>query len=410
VLLDINPQPGAWAAAGTALARAPAISELREPGIGEDLQVDEHGHATFHIVDENFSRNEAEDLVLKTAKTNAAARRRSSVGKRPSARRRSEGRDGQPLTTGVAHTATVPEVITEVETSRIGAEKPILVPATQVVEEKVSTPFPPFSQEELPNPEKHSYAAATKHLLVLLWKFVKTPTGFLFTIYMLNIIAWGGMLFLLELKAAPAMDHPNNGDDDSSPRKEWLEIDSQILNALFCVTGFGLAPWRFRDAYFATMARWGGHGVGQWGRRAMRRVTVQYHSWFRPPGWYVQVCEEGEEEDPVGITATGKRAQSTALWKLDFVVWMMVANTGFQVVLSFYMWHYDRIQRPGWATGTFIGCGCGVALLSGLMVWWEGRKVKKVEGLKVKVVRKETEVDEKNPVKVREEEKLDSDV
>jgi hypothetical protein len=36
--------------------------------------------------------------------------------------------------------------------------------------------------------------------------------------------------------------------------------------------------------------------------------------------------------------------------------------------------------------GTFIGFGCGVAALAGLMSWWEGRKVKKIEGPEVKVV------------------------
>jgi hypothetical protein len=38
------------------------------------------------------------------------------------------------------------------------------------------------------------------------------------------------------------------------------------------------------------------------------------------------------------------------------------------------------------STGTFIGLGCGVAALAGLMSWWEGRKVKKIEGPEVKVV------------------------
>ncbi|KFY94778.1 hypothetical protein V498_03727 [Pseudogymnoascus sp. VKM F-4517 (FW-2822)] len=35
------------------------------------------------------------------------------------------------------------------------------------------------------------------------------------------------------------MCHPTC-DDINSPRRVWIEIDSQILNALFCVTGFGL--------------------------------------------------------------------------------------------------------------------------------------------------------------------------
>jgi hypothetical protein len=33
--------------------------------------------------------------------------------------------------------------------------------------------------------------------LIAFWKYFTTPVGFLVTIYGLNIVAWGGMLFLL---------------------------------------------------------------------------------------------------------------------------------------------------------------------------------------------------------------------
>jgi hypothetical protein len=76
---------------------------------------------------------------------------------------------------------------------------------------------------------------------------------------MLNVVAWGGMLFLILVEAAPAMCHPSC-NDPYSPRKicmsdkhpkliSGIEIDSQILNGLFCVTGIGLLPWRLRDGY-----------------------------------------------------------------------------------------------------------------------------------------------------------------
>lgn len=37
------------------------------------------------------------------------------------------------------------------------------------------------------------------------WRWFLTPLGFLVTIYALNVVAWGGMLFLLLCNAAPAM-------------------------------------------------------------------------------------------------------------------------------------------------------------------------------------------------------------
>lgn len=213
------------------------------------------------------------------------------------------------------------------------------------------------------------------------------------------------MLFFLLLNAAPAMAVPT-ADDDYSPRKIWLEIDSQILNALFCVTGFGLAPWRFRDLYFfvrATMF----HDVD-----AMQRLARQNKGWFRPPLWAAENSEGGAahsatsaggsgglgdgtatngagtkysnvpgadhdlEDIELGqsqrhsadhshehhsdttphefeprpfirtTTFTGQTAPPTALWKLFFTILMMIANTGFQCALCYFMWGFNRFDRP----------------------------------------------------------------
>ena len=50
------------------------------------------------------------------------------------------------------------------------------------------------------------------------WKWFLTPAGFLITLYGLNVVAWGGMLFLLLCNAAPAMCTPTC-DDINSPRR-----------------------------------------------------------------------------------------------------------------------------------------------------------------------------------------------
>ncbi|KEQ95023.1 hypothetical protein AUEXF2481DRAFT_40289, partial [Aureobasidium subglaciale EXF-2481] len=47
------------------------------------------------------------------------------------------------------------------------------------------------------------------------------------------------------------------------------------------------------------------------------------------------------------------------------------------------MWHWNRIDRPGWGAGTFIGLGCGVSLAAGILAWWEARKIKLIEGPKI---------------------------
>jgi len=320
-VMNMSPQLGMWQATGTAIAQAPNLAELREPvSGGSNITFDAHGHASRIA-----KPDDAGGLVL--VKTN----------------------------------------------TRIGA-------MSLVDESKPSTASPKHPHrahmhslhEKHRSDVKEKWGPAIVHGLKAFWKFFTTPTGFLITIYGLNVVAWGAMLFFLLLKAAPAMNHPS-ADDDNSPRKIWLEIDSQILNALFCVTGFGLAPWRFRDFY------WLKRVIHFHDHAAMRRLTVQNKAWFRPSAEYADAL-------PETATFTGQRAPPTPIWKLAFTVDMMVINTLLQAVLCYFMWGYNRLNRPSWATGTFIALGCGVAMLAGIMSWWEGRKVKKIEGPEVKVV------------------------
>lgn len=98
----------------------------------------------------------------------------------------------------------------------------------------------------------------------------------------------------------------------------------------------------------------------------MGKLYKQNKAWFRPPAWATNEpsgrATDGEDEKlpaeasvhevrshtriDMPHTFTGERAKPTRMWKLAFVIWMMVANTILQAVLSFYMWHYNRIDRP----------------------------------------------------------------
>ena len=262
-------------------------------------------------------------------------------------------------------------------------------------------------------PPKHPWGQSTIIGLKGLWRFTLTPIGFFVVVYGANVIAWGGMLFLLLCGAGPAMCYPGNRpgvkdcNDINSPRRKWIEVDSQILTALFCVTGFGLIPWRFRDLYYLMRYRLKGD------YNALRRLAGYNKSWFRLPGsdnlTYVNRGLDGQDEPMVGrlggaggdlpdetnpaipIPAsqtpdpplTGVRAPPTKIWKLDFVIWMYIWNTIFQAVLSGIMWGLNRFDRPSWSTGTFVALGCIVAGVGGLMVFFEGKKVKKVEGVPI---------------------------
>ncbi|KFZ01302.1 hypothetical protein V500_00817 [Pseudogymnoascus sp. VKM F-4518 (FW-2643)] len=243
-------------------------------------------------------------------------------------------------------------------------------------------------------PPKHTWQESTAIGLKAFWKFSLTPIGFLVVIYGLNVVAWGGMLFLLLVNAAPAMCHPTC-DDINSGRRVWIEINSQILNALFCVTGFGLVPWRFRDLYYLLKYRFRGDEL------SLRRLGGIHRGWFRLPGSSELRATIGPDNIDAEFSTpppkavpyplvsipsaplTGIRAPATPLWKLDFVIWMYVWNTFFQCVLSGFMWGLNRYRRPSWSTGLFVALACIVAGIGGIMVFLEGKKVKGVEGMEV---------------------------
>ncbi|KAJ9154720.1 COBW domain-containing protein [Pleurostoma richardsiae] len=241
-------------------------------------------------------------------------------------------------------------------------------------------------------PPSYPKGESFKHAMVAFWQYFLTPLGFLVVVYGLNVVAWGGMLFLLLCNAAPAMCHPDC-NDINSPRRKWVEIDSQILNSLFCVTGFGLAPWRFRDWYYLLTYRIMGKAEG------LRHLAGIHRGWLRLSGSEnlpidigpdniegrlgdvplecIPIPEKSIAEAPL----TGTRAPPTKLWRLDFVVWMNVSNTFLQCVLSGFMWGMTRYNRPSWATGLFVALGCIAAGLGGIMMFVEGKRVKRIEGV-----------------------------
>ncbi|ETS83392.1 hypothetical protein PFICI_05268 [Pestalotiopsis fici W106-1] len=241
-------------------------------------------------------------------------------------------------------------------------------------------------------PPKYSWRETIEQGLVDFWAFYNTGFGFFLTIYSLNVIAWGGMLFLLLCNASPWMC---NGDCNNidSPRRIWIETDSQILNALFCVTGFGLAPWRFRDLYLLLKYRI------KKDTRALRELAGVHRGWFRlagseslplrlgPKNIEETTTSYSEQSVPLPLEKisdappTGIRAPPTKMWKMDCVVWLNVANTLLQVCLSTFMWALNRYDRPSWSTGLFVCLACIVAGIAGVMTAIEGKHVKAIEGV-----------------------------
>ena len=153
------------------------------------------------------------------------------------------------------------------------------------------------------------------------------------------------MLFLLLVNAAPAMCHPTCNDINSS-RRIWIEITCQVENALFCVTGFGLIPWRFRDLYLLLRYRFQGD-VAAW-----EKLRSEHHKWDR---WI------------------GKP------WKTDLVVHLYCLNTYLQVALSGLMWGMNRYNRSPAATGAVVSAALLAVIGGGFVELREGCKAKKAQ-------------------------------
>jgi hypothetical protein len=135
----------------------------------------------------------------------------------------------------------------------------------------------------------------------------------------------------------------------------------------------------------------------------IRRLAGIHRNWFRlhgsdqlGPHTHIPKHIKGDKEDaadngnpalpvPVWWTPadplTGVRAPPTSYWKMDFVIWCNVWNTFLQACLCGFMWGMNRYNRPSWATGLFIGLACVVAGVAGILMFKEGKKVKRVEGV-----------------------------
>ncbi|KAI1061366.1 hypothetical protein LB507_011263 [Fusarium sp. FIESC RH6] len=227
----------------------------------------------------------------------------------------------------------------------------------------------------------------------IIWIQQMTIFKALLIVYCLNVVAWGGMIFLLMCNAAPAMCHPSC-DDINSPRQIWIEIDSQILNALFCIPAFWLAPRRCIEFWkvlkYATKQD----------ITALRQLAATYREWFRLPGsdaipayvgpveaeaWLNETpFQDGMLPYPArsipGPPPSGRRATPSRVWKLQAVVVLGLLNTIFQVILSLFMWCYNRHNRPAWSVGLFLCLAFVSSIGAGLLQFLEKRRVQRVEG------------------------------
>jgi hypothetical protein len=327
-LMNSDPPPGFLAASAQTIAQAPSLADIRRGSFSHD--------------------GWTQEKQLEHRRSSAA-----SVGRGPMSRT-SSGFSATSAGRGVKRQDTdpIPRLAEEPDANTSALGDAIRVGAKTSIETS-ENPEASNSQEGYEDltkiPWKTSWAISFKAF----FKWVITPLGFFITIYGLNVVAWGGMLFLLLCNASPAMCKPSC-NDINSPRRIWIEIDSQILNALFCVTGFGLIPWRFRDLYWLMVYRLGIKGRSEEQRMiGLRRLAGIHRGWFRLPGSDKEpenhyADDESNPTVPLPVEKkltpplTGVRAPPTALWRMDYVIWMNCWNTFLQACLCGFMWGYNR--------------------------------------------------------------------
>ena len=423
--MDADVPLGAWAAAAQTSAKAPTLGDIRQGSFSNNGWTSEGQQDANEGRMRRASSGSSGKIPRLRSLAGAGVPQVESVDERQERVRGDNGTEPFPALDGTGEEREAPG-------SR-GSLSPILSRA----EGEHATPITTRDQRVYSSgwqpPPKLPWTKSWAIGLKAFGKWAITPFGFLVTLYCLNVVAWGGMLFLLLCGAAPEMCWAPVGNGQyvrdcnhiDSPRRIWLEIDSQILNGLFCVTGFGLLPWRARDLYY--LLKWRLCNEKKQGQAkklyGLRKLAGYYSGWVRLPGsdtlsttslaeynarndtngiqkvpttsktstpTTTEAANEPDESDPrlplplsktPSSPLTGIRAPPTKLWKLDFYIWCNIWNTFFQTCLCGFMWGLNRYDRPSWSTGFFIACACVIAGAGGIVSFKEGKKIKLVEGV-----------------------------
>jgi hypothetical protein len=148
-LINANPQLGMWQASGLAIAQAPNLSELRDAESGGDkIEFNAQGHSMRTAIEESDG-----ELTLAKSRTRA--------------------------------TIELP-VVSEEETKEDHHRHPHLhhlhEKGHRLVERRRAL------RDKHKNTIKEKWGKTLMHALNAFWKFFKTPSGFLITIYFLNIV------------------------------------------------------------------------------------------------------------------------------------------------------------------------------------------------------------------------------
>jgi len=217
------------------------------------------------------------------------------------------------------------------------------------------------------------------------WSFLKTPLGILTGIYGFLVVFWGAAIVIFLIKII--------NFHNANTRGFWIEVSSQVENALFTVIGIGLIPSRCLDTYRV-------YKIWMYKRRTRRlRKKAGLPELFDEDDLpdpvydpnYVHVLTEAEEKDlhrqqvKFQHHQTWYRAHGTETHRafpINTALLICCLNDGnsiFQIMLCGTMWGLNRFQRPAWSTGCLIPASFLCGILSAVSIFRGGNKTKRVE-------------------------------
>ncbi|KAF9782328.1 hypothetical protein BJ322DRAFT_1075621 [Thelephora terrestris] len=224
-----------------------------------------------------------------------------------------------------------------------------------------------------------------KGIMKGVWSFVKTPLGFVTAVYGFAVVFWGAAIVFFLAKFINFHNAEKQGF--------WVEVSSQVENALFTATGVGFIPFRAMDTYRMYNIWYFKRKVHQL-RKERGLPPLLDEDDLPDPVYdpnYVHVLTDKEQRDlhyhqqQFMRSQTWYRPHGTATHRaFPINIALMICccidgNSFFQVILCGTMWGLNRFQRPPWSTGILIPTSflCGIA--SAVLIWQGGKKTKRVE-------------------------------
>lgn len=224
-------------------------------------------------------------------------------------------------------------------------------------------------------------------------RYVRQPVGFLITLYAFLLTFWGAawVLFLIGWIGV------------GGRQAYFIEICDQILTALFCVVGIGMAPWRAIDTYHMAFVAKYAHKT--WRVRRERGLpALKNHNELpaRPPAhpWETHAEQQQQEDELPVLNSTeqtklehhqSKLSSSHTFYKphetdthhafsvrlLIAIVTLLDCHSLFQMALGGTTWGIYYKDRPKALTAVILSCSISCNITAGVLISIGDRRSRK---------------------------------